>query len=310
MTALAPRLPGVSVLILTRNEAQDLPGCLRSVIWCDDVHVFDNGSTDATLDIARAAGAQVTQRLTDDSKGIFGGNESEHRTWGLRNIPYKHEWVLQLDADERPTPDLIDNIRRTLAAGTDAAGFRIQRRDFFLGTWLKHVQASPYYLRLFRPERLHYERLINPVPVADGPVETLPGFLDHYPFSKGMSHWLARHNAYSTLEAQQIVANRSVGGGMSLRGAFFEADFHRRRAHQKALFYSLPARPLLKFAILYVAKRGFLDGRAGFTYAVLQAIYEYMIVLKTRELVSASSEPAMPQAASAQPAPSAPGNGG
>jgi hypothetical protein len=126
--------------------------------------------------------------------------------------------------------------------------------------------------------------VVNCVSVADGPVGSVEGYLDHFPFSKGLGHWLDRHNSYSTLEARQIMDNRRAGASFSARKAFFAADFHERRFHQKELFYRLPLRPLAKFVILYFGKRGFLDGHAGLTYAVLQAIYEYMIVLKVREL--------------------------
>jgi len=162
--------------------------------------------------------------------------------------------------------------------------FRLQRRDFFLGTWLKHVQTSSFYMRLFRPEKMRYERLVNPISIADGLVGQVSGFLDHFPFSKGMGQWLDRHNGYSRFEAQQIISNRQAGEGFSWAKAFTAKDFHQRRYHQKELFYRLPFRPLVKFLLLYVAKRGFLDGHAGFTYAMLQSIYEYFIVLKVREL--------------------------
>lgn len=273
----------VSILIPTKNEERDLPGCLESVAWSDDIHVFDSGSTDKTAELARAAGAYVTTRPSQDQR-YFGGDEAAHKNWGLKNIPFKYPWVLHLDADERTTPELVANILQAAREPEDNAAFQLQRRDFYGDTWLRHVQASPFYVRLFRPDRLHFERLINPFSVVDGPTGRLAGYLDHYPFSKGIGHWIDRHNAYSTLEARQIVENRRTGRPFSLKRAFTEVDFHERRFHQKELFYRLPARPLVKFAILYFGKRGFLDGRAGFTYAVLQAMYEYMIVLKTREL--------------------------
>jgi hypothetical protein len=169
--------------------------------------------------------------------------------------------------------------------------FRVQRRDYFLGTWLKHVQTSPYYIRLIRPEKLCYARLINPVSIVDGTVGQVAGFLDHFPFSKGISHWVDRHNSYSTFEAQQIVENRKGRVDFSVWKAFFEKDFNERRFHQKELFYRLPLRPVVKFLLLYVGKRGFMDGRAGLTYAVLQSIYEYMIVLKVRELEASQAQP-------------------
>jgi hypothetical protein len=189
-----------------------------------------------------------------------------------------------IDADERMSPELVTAVKLAAAQPNGKVAFSVQRRDFFLGTWLKHVQTSPFYVRLFRPEKVYYERLINCKQVVDGEVGAVNGYLDHYPFSKGMNHWLERHNGYSHFEAQQIVANRANGGSFSLAKAFAANDFHERRYHQKELFYRMPFRPVLKFLLLYVGKRGFLDGRAGLTYAMLQSIYEYFIVLKTREL--------------------------
>lgn len=265
----------ISVLILTKNEEADLPGCLKSVVWCDDVHVFDSYSTDRTTAIAENAGARVTKRTFD--------NWAAHQNWALSNLPFKYPWVFYLDADERMTPELVRAVCAAVGDPADRVAFRVQRRDYFLGRWLKHVQTSPFYLRLFRPEKMRYERLVNPVSIPDGPVGQVSGYLDHFPFSKGISHWIARHNSYSSFEAQQILENRSRNRSFNIVRAFTARDFHERRFQQKELFYRMPARPLVKFAILYVAKRGFLDGRAGLTYAMLQSIYEYMIVLKTRE---------------------------
>ena len=266
----------ISVLVLTKNEEQDLPGCLDSVSWSDDIHVYDSLSEDRTVEIARLRGATVTQRPFD--------NWAAHQNWGLANVPFRHPWVFYIDADERMTPDLAQSVRKAAREPGESVAFRVQRRDFFLGTWLRHAQASPWYMRLFRPEKMRYERLVNPVSIPDGPVADIAGYLDHYPFSKGIGHWITRHDRYSSFEAQQILNNRVQREPLSAFAAFFERDFTRRRFHQKELFYRLPARPLVKFALLYLAKRGFLDGRAGLTYATLQAIYEYMIVLKTREL--------------------------
>lgn len=272
-------IPGISVLILTRNEEADLPACLASVAWCDDVHVFDSMSTDRTVEIARAAGATVTQRPFD--------NWAAHQNWGLANLPFRHPWVLYLDADER----VSDSLRESLALpGWREAGpvaFEIQRRDYaWDGTWLKHAQISPFYLRLFRPERMRYERLVNPVSVVDGPTARLAGFLDHYPFSKGMRFWIQRHLGYADLEAQMAEQRRREAGGYRWSRALFSRDFTERRFHQKGLFYGLPARPLVKFAYMMLVRRAFLDGRAGVTYAALQSIYEYFIVLKQRELAA------------------------
>jgi glycosyltransferase involved in cell wall biosynthesis len=269
----------ISVLILTKNEQNDLPGCIESVAWSDDIHVYDSYSSDRTLDLAAEAGARITQRRFD--------NWSQHQNWGLKNIPFKYSWVLYVDADERVSPNLKTNLQNAVRdPGTNVA-FRVRRRDFFENTWLKHSQATHLYPRLFRPEKMRYERLVNPVSIIDGPVGQVEGYLDHYPFSKGVTHWLDRHNSYSSLEAQQIIANRSRGRGFSLQKFVTARDFSERRYQQKELFYLLPARPVIKFLLLYLAKRGFLDGRAGLTYSVLQSLYEYMIILKVREMTHA-----------------------
>jgi glycosyltransferase involved in cell wall biosynthesis len=272
----------ISVLILTKNEQQDLPGCLESVAWSDDIHVYDSMSTDDTVAIAERFGAKVTQRPFD--------NWAAHQNWGLQNIQFKYPWVFYIDSDERMTPELVKSVQAAVESASDEVAFRLQRRDFFLGTWLKHVQSSPFYMRLFKPEKMRYERLVNPISIADGPVGEVSGYLDHFPFSKGIGHWVDRHNSYSRFEAQQIVENRKNQATFSLKKAFTAKDFNERRFHQKELFYRLPFRPLIKFLILYFAKRGFLDGRAGFTYAMLQSIYEYFIVLKTRELETQKSQ--------------------
>jgi glycosyltransferase involved in cell wall biosynthesis len=273
----------ISVLILTKNEQQDLPGCLASVSWSDDIHVYDSMSTDRTVEIAKAAGASITTREFD--------NWAAHQNWGLRNIAFKHPWVFYIDADERITPELRASILQAVRAPERCVAFRVQRRDFFMRTWLKHVQASPFYIRLFKPEFVRYERLVNPVTLVDGPVGQIGGLLDHHPFSKGISHWVSRHNSYSTLEAEQILINRRGLAPFSWWKALIARDFNERRFHQKELFFRLPARPLVKFLLLYLAKRGFLDGRAGFTYAVLQSFYEYMIVLKSGELSQRRENP-------------------
>jgi glycosyltransferase involved in cell wall biosynthesis len=274
----------ISVWIPTKNEELNLPGCLDCLRWCDDIHVYDSGSVDRTLEIARAASATVTIRNAGAPGQLFGGDEAEHRNWAFRNLPFRYPWVLHVDADERVTPQFLESIRRAVSQPGDCVAFEIQRRDFLAGRWLKHVQATPYYLRLFQPTQMRFERRINPVAIPSGPVGRVTGYLDHFPFSKGIQYWVERHNSYSTLEARQIVENRVRNSRFSLSKALFSRRFAERRYHQKELFYRLPFRPLTKFLLLYVAKRGFLDGGAGLTYATLQAFYEFMIVVKTREL--------------------------
>jgi glycosyltransferase involved in cell wall biosynthesis len=266
----------ISILILTRNEERDLPGALESVAWSDDIHVFDSFSTDRTLEIARAAGAQVHQRAFDDY--------ASHRNAALATVPFRHAWVFLLDADERPTAGLSREMQQlVLGAPAEVMGFRVRRRDFLFGTWLKHAQISPFYIRLVRPERSRYTRAINEVLEVEGRVEDLENPLDHYPFSKGIAHWVAKHNLYSSMEAELIYKQQGLQRP-SWKTALRDPDFHTRRLHQKAIFYQLPARPLIKWVYMMFVRGAVLDGVAGLTYATLQSFYEYLFVVKTKEL--------------------------
>ena len=269
-------MSGISVLVLTKNEQQDLPGCLESVAWSDDVHVLDSQSTDKTLEIAESYGAQVTVRA-------FDGYASQ-RNFGLQ-LPFKHNWLMILDADERVTPLLSSEMTLFVqSAALNVAGARIRRRDFWWGSCLKHAQITPFYVRLVRVGMVHYEREINEVLIVKGCIAELAEPFDHYPFSKGLDHWISKHNGYSQMEAQVIAKGLIVKP--IWRIALFGSDFGERRLHQKAIFYRLPARPLIKLFYMLVVRGAFLDGWAGIRYSVLQVIYEYFIVLKTKEIQS------------------------
>jgi glycosyltransferase involved in cell wall biosynthesis len=265
----------ISVLILTRNEEQDLPGCLDSVAWCDDIQIFDSESTDRTVEIARARGCTVTTRR-------FDGYASQRNA--AMQLPFKHPWVLVLDADERPTPALFAEIQRTVPTAPEAIGaYRIRRRDFLWGTWLAHAQMSPFYVRLLRVGRVHYTRDINEIAEVSGQTGELIEPFDHLAFSKGISHWVAKHNAYSTREAELLASGAAVHHA-SLHQALFGRDFHERRIAQKAIFYELPARPLIKWFYMMFVRGAILDGSAGVMYATLQGFYEYLIEVKCREI--------------------------
>jgi glycosyltransferase involved in cell wall biosynthesis len=265
----------ISVVILTRNEEQDLPDCLASVAWSDDVHVFDSESSDRTVEIAVAHGATVTRRT-------FDGYASQRNA--AMQLPFKHAWVFVLDADERPTPELAAEMQSAVAvAPVNVAGFRMRRRDFLWGTWLKHAQITPFYVRLLRVGFAHYIRDINEIVEVSGLISELRSPLDHFAFSKGLSHWVTKHNAYSSREAE-LLANGDAVHGASLSQALFARNFHERRVAQKAIFYELPGRPLIKWVYMMFVRGAILDGQAGVMYATLHAFYEYLIEVKCREI--------------------------
>jgi hypothetical protein len=144
---------------------------------------------------------------------------------------------------------------------------------------------SPYYVRLVRPKLVHYEREVNEVLVVDGKTVDLAEPFDHYPFSKGLNHWVEKHNRYSDMEAVELVRQRQAAKP-SLMTALAGPDFHSRRQAQKAIFYRMPCRPFIKWAYLVFLRRAFLDGRPGMTYARLMYIYEFLITEKAREISS------------------------
>jgi len=268
----------VSALILTLNEEINIAACLESLSWCDDIVVLDSLSTDRTRPIAEELGARVVTRAFD--------NWSAHQNWAVANIEFRYPWVLYLDADERCPTDLRDEVLRCARQRGSLSAFRMRRKDYFMGRWLKHAQLYPtWFVRLFRPERIRYERLVNPVAIVEGPIAEIDAHIIHYPFSHGVSHWIARHNRYSDMEAVEAAKVRvRADGSPATTATVWSKDPNERRRAFKDLFFRLPARPLVKFIYYYAWRRGFLDGRAGFTYATLQAIYEYMIACKGVEL--------------------------
>lgn len=265
----------ISILVLTLNEEANVAGCLASVAWSDDVVVLDSFSSDRTVELAKAHGARVIQRRFDDYAG--------QRNFGLKDIDYRHAWVLMLDADERVPEALREEMLAAVrAADASIALFRMRRKDHLFGRWIRGSSGYPtWFGRLARVGRVWVERPINEEYHADGAITRLRGHLNHYPFNKGFAAWLAKHDQYSSMEAQLRTAQVPTRLRFS---ELFAADPIARRRAVKLLAYRIPGRPLLMFAALYLLRGGFLDGRAGFTFSVLRAWYEFMIDCKSAEL--------------------------
>jgi glycosyltransferase involved in cell wall biosynthesis len=266
----------VSVAILTLNEEHNLPDCLASLAGrSDDVLVFDSFSTDDTCEIAARSGARVLQRRFD--------NYAEQRNAALAS-DFRHPWVLMLDADERLTRELWEEMLAAIAqAPADAALFRMRRKDMFLGRWLRRSSGYPtWFGRLMRRGRVRVMRDVNEEYLAEGRVGYLQGHLMHFPFRRGVAHWIDRHNAYSTMEAARLVQERREPMRI---GDVLSVDPVRRRRGFKQLGYRLPMRPTAVFLYLYLFRFGLLDGRAGYWYCRLRAAYELFIDIKARELI-------------------------
>ena len=255
----------------------NIGACLDSVSWSDDVVVLDSVSRDRTAEIARARGARVMERPFDTYAG--------QRNFGLRDIRYRNAWVLMLDADERVPEDLRDEMLAAVAAaGESVSLWRMRRKDHLLGRWIRGSSGYPtWFGRLARVGKVWVERPINEEYHADGDIRELQAHLHHFPFNKGISAWLEKHDRYSTMEAQLRVAQRQEQGAWRGRELLAADPIVRRRA-VKALLYRLPGRPLIVFAALYLLRGGIFEGRAGFIFSLLRAWYEFMIDCKCVEL--------------------------
>ena len=162
--------------------------------------------------------------------------------------------------------------------------YRMRRKDMFMGRWLKRSSGYPtWFGRLFRKGAVRVEREINEEYYTDGEIGLLEGHLIHYPFNKGITYWLERHNRYSSMEAKKLLNERMEAVEWS---NFLSKDPMLKRKAFKAFAYRMPFRPLLTFCFLYFVKLGFLDGKPGFHFSLMRAVYEYMICLKMRELKS------------------------
>lgn len=265
-----------SIFILTYNEELDIATCVESALLSDDVVVVDSFSRDRTVDIASRYPVRVVQHAFE--------SHGKQRTWMLQNIPTKHPWVYILEADELMTPALFQECVAAAKSG-EHTGYYVAEQVMFMNRWIRHSTQYPrYQLRLFDKQQVwfsdygHTER-----EVCEGTQGFLQETYPHYTCGKGFSRWIEKHNRYSTDEATETLRQLSEGR-VNWRALFSgKSEVERRRA-LKDLSLRLPCRPLVRFVYMYFFLGGCLDGRAGFTWCVLQAFYEYLIMLKVWEL--------------------------
>jgi glycosyltransferase involved in cell wall biosynthesis len=273
----------ISFLIPVKNEASNLPRCLDAISWADEIFVVDSNSTDGTQRIAEERNVKVVQFA-------FNGRWPKKKNWALENLPFKHEWVFILDADEVLPPGTAQEIE-AIVRNTNCpfTGYWINRRFMFMGRWLKHAYYPNWNLRLLKHRLGRYEKLTD-IETASGDNEVhehiivqgqagwLKSEMDHYAFPS-VDVFVEKHNRYSNWEARVTVENSLK----ATAGQIQSEDVGWRR-RLKAISQRLPFRPLQRFLYVYVFQRGFLDGAEGFYFARLHAFYEFLCVAKTYEL--------------------------
>ncbi|QIF02917.1 glycosyltransferase family 2 protein [Roseimicrobium sp. ORNL1] len=272
----------VSILVPIKNEASNLPRCLASVSWADEVWVVDSSSTDGSQAIAESHGAKVVQfHLV--------GTWPKKKNWALENVPWKHEWVFILDADEVLPPEAEEEFRAIVTGNSrDVNGYWINRRFMFLGRWLKHSYYPNWNLRLFRHQYGRYEKLTDAdtmsgdnevhehVVMKSGTTGRLKVEMDHYAFPT-VDVFVEKHNRYANWEAR-VACEQNENSSAALQHGTVS---WRRRL--KLFSQKLWGRPFLRFLYVYVWQRGFLDGAEGYHFARLHGFYEYLCVVKTFE---------------------------
>lgn len=261
----------VSVIVATRNEARRLGRCLAALAGFDEIIVVDSASIDATKDIARIAGAQVVDF-------VWNGAYPKKRQWCLDHLPTRHDWILFVDADEIMTAEQADEIRR-LFPDPSCDGYFIPGRYVIGGRVLRHGLQNAK-LALFQRTKFRYPE-INDIGLPGlGDVEghyqpvfcasdIKIGRLHNALLHEAEDGWESRHQKYALWEA-----------GMNIRNAW-PVDPVSYRQFLKVAFRRLPFRGAIAFLHCYVLKAGFLDGAAGFKFAMTRARYYRMVASAT-----------------------------
>ena len=242
-------MPKVSVTIITLNEAEHIGAAIDSARWADEIIVVDSNSRDATSDIARSKGATVLSR--EWSGYVDQKNYAAERA--------SNDWIFSLDADERITPALAEEIRSVLSSEPTARGYRVPRVTYHLGRWVRTTDFYPDpQMRLYDRRAGRFQgRYVHESVGVDGPVGRLHHELEHYSF-RDLRDQLDRINHYTTLAARQM-----------------------HEAGRRAGPLDLALHPPAAFLRNYVLRRGILDGTPGFTISLMNA---YSVFLKFAKL--------------------------
>jgi glycosyltransferase involved in cell wall biosynthesis len=242
-------VPSLSVTIITLNEAEHIGDAIDSARWADEIIVVDAGSRDDTVQIARARGARV------ESRAWTGYVDQKNFAATLA----RNDWILSLDADERVTPPLADEIRKVLGSNPEAFGYRIPRVTFHLGRWIRTTDFYPdYQTRLYHRQHARWQgRLVHESVTVDGRRGQLTSELEHRSY-RDLADQVDRINHYSTLSAQQMFDDGVRSGALELL------------VHPPAAFFRN-----------YVLRRGFMDGAAGLIISLMNS---YSVFLKFAKL--------------------------
>jgi len=267
--------PLVEVLIPTFNEAEHIAETVANARKLGPVFVLDSLSTDGTQALAHAAGATVVEHPFIDY--------ASQKNWGLEHAGLTAPWVFILDADERITPALREEVLGTIGKGAET-GYYVNRLLIFMGRTVRHGGLYPSWnLRLFRRGSARYEqRAVHEHVICDGPTGFLRAEMLHIR-RENMTRYLEKHIRYADLESNEWVKRRLGESSGAPEASLFRSRLRYRQWLRRNFWPRVPLRPLWRFFWMYFLRLGFLDGRAGWHLARLMASYEYMITLLYQE---------------------------
>ncbi len=254
-----------------QNEELVLEECLRSVAWADEIMVVDSFSTDRTKEIAR----KYTDKIYDHKYE----NSALQKNWCLANLPFRNDWLLLIDADERITPELADEIGLVTDSPGDMVGYYIRRRNYFLGKEIKYCWSPGYELRLFKKGTGLWDgRRVHSELVLTGPVGTCSSPMLHFTRDSIFSY-IQRLNRHTTWEAEEIAFRK---GQAMMNKSPIPRPLWKRVV--RSIWGFLPGKPILFFLHMFIFKRGFLDGYRGFLISIFQSFYIFLSEAKKWEL--------------------------
>jgi len=272
------------IVVLTFNSSTVIEGTIRAAQKVSpNILVVDSFSTDNTRERAEGMGCKVVTRAFK--------HYADQRNWAIQEHGNAYPWQLHLDADEALDTSAIASVRAALANPGSESGFLLKRLTYFMGKPLRFAGENSWHMRLFRSGHGACEdRLYDQHFTCSGPVRRLEGLL-HDRNVGTISEWTARHNRWSDLESQELLRPQETAGKLE---AELSSDPRKRRRLYKGMYYRLPPglRACAYFFFRYVVMLGFLDGRVGFYYNVLQSLWFRVLVdAKLAEANAAAESP-------------------
>lgn len=276
----------LSVIILTKNEAANLPTCLASLAPLKaEIFIVDSGSTDQTIEVAQKSNCQIFYHAWE--------NYAKQMNWALENLPITAPWIMRLDADERLTPELATELNQVLPASpVSTTGYQVKRRVFFMGRWIRHGGYYPtWLLRVWRTGLgiCEARSMDEHIVLSEGRVANLQhDIIDEN--HKGLSFWTDKHNSYADREVQDLLTFQIQEDTLLKTDQFLQAN--QRRWVKKNLYGRSPLflRAFLYFLLRYLIGLGFLDGIEGLIFHFLQGFwYRFLVDAKIYELQKANT---------------------